>query len=285
MFKSYTFSAPAPGRRVLILGAVHGNEIAGTLAQERIIRQIKQGELRLKSGSVTFIPTVNEAARQRDVRFIDANLNRIVRYHPQPYSNEEKIANSLIRMLDSCDIMLDLHSTHCEGDVEFAFIDHPTAANLELLSLIPVKTALAGWPQIYAGNPDISNFSTEEYAYTHGKTGITVECGYHKSPQAIEVACRSILNVLACYGIIDAARPAPKQPSLISLDSFIVKRSPGRLSRPYKHLDAVKRGEILAVCNNGEQIAAPFDGYIIMPAPQAAVGSEWFYLGHKKKKG
>ncbi len=281
MFKSYTFTAPKSGQNILILGAVHGNEIAGTLAQKHIIQQINTGEIKLKSGSVTFIPVVNEAAQKQDVRFIDVNLNRVVCHHDMPQNNEEKIANVLIKAIDACDIMLDLHSTHCPQDVEFAFIDYPTPQNKELLSLIPVKTVLSGWPAIYANNPDIANFSTEEYAHTHNKCGITVECGYHKAPQAVSVATQSILNVLTHHGVIEGDLPVPLMPHLITLDSYIVKQSTGHFVRDFQHLDTVKTGETIALYDTGKTLSAPFDGYIIMPNPTADIGAEWFYFGRE----
>lgn len=75
MIKSHTFSSNIPGHKVLILGAVHGDEIAGTIAQQEIISEIKQNKLSLKSGEVTFIPTVNEAAQKADTRSLSPFLS------------------------------------------------------------------------------------------------------------------------------------------------------------------------------------------------------------------
>ncbi|MFO0387775.1 MAG: succinylglutamate desuccinylase/aspartoacylase family protein, partial [bacterium] len=52
----------APGPRVLILGAVHGNEICGTRAIERVLREIDDGSLKIERGSVTFVPVTNPLA-------------------------------------------------------------------------------------------------------------------------------------------------------------------------------------------------------------------------------
>lgn len=279
MFKSYTFTGQTPGKHILILGAVHGNETAGTLAQQRIIRQIEQGQLRIISGSVTFVPIVNEAAYNKNCRYIDTNLNRVIKFHQTPQNNEERIANELIKLIDNCDIMLDLHSTHCPQDKEFAFIDYPTENNRRLSALIPVQTTLSGWPQIYINHPEITNFCTEEYAHQKGKMGITVECGYHKSPHAAEVASQSILNLLSYFGCIKKEPIKLRQPQTIALNSFITKQQEGRLSRNYQHLDKISTGETIAVYSDGKTVKAPFDGYIIMPNPEAAIGAEWFYFG------
>lgn len=278
MFKVYRFNGIEKGANILFLGAVHGNEIAGTVAQKEIINQIEQGKIKLKKGNVTFVPCVNVEAQKKDVRFIDVNLNRVVRYHNNPKNNEEKIANKLVREIDKCDVLLDLHSTHCSEDVEFAFIDYPKDENLDLLSVLPVKKALAGWPEIYKNNSNIDDFCTERYAFDKGKVGITIECGYHKSKKSVEVAKRAILNVLAFYGCIDDV--VQKELSqIINLDRYVIKKNKGRMLRDYKHMSSVIKDEVLAVYDNGEKIKAPFDGYIIMPNHDALIGSEWFYLG------
>ena len=278
MFRRYVFDSDVVGKNILILGGVHGNEVAGGIAQRQIIEQIEKGELCLKSGKVTFIPCVNEKAYEADTRFVDINLNRVVCFHQNPQNNEEKIANELIKEIDNCDIMLDLHSTHCEGDQEFAFIDYPVAENVELLSLMPVENALAGWPEIY---DDVDNFCSEKYAHAHGKVGITVECGYHKGKKSIDVAKKSILNVLAHYGVVDGIEPEFSEPNLINLERFVIKKTGGLMNRNYHHLSEVKKGEVLATYDNGEQVVCEFDGFIIIPNHEAEIGTEWFYLGRK----
>ena len=283
MFKKYCFATEIKGLNILVLGGVHGNEVAGTLAQRDIISQIEKGELKLKSGSVTFIPVVNEKAQKNDVRFVDVNLNRVVCFHENPMNNEEMIANELIKEIDECDIMLDLHSTHCEGDVEFAFIDYPNEKNRELLSLVPVENALAGWPEIYDNNAEIDNFCTEKYAYSNNKAGLTVECGYHKSKRSVEVAKKSILNVLAHYNVVELNKYEVGRPNTIRLASFVIKKTEGQLSQNYQHLSRITKGEVLACYDNGENIVAEFDGYMIIPNHNADIGSEWFYLGYDEE--
>ena len=48
MFNVYRFNGIEKGANILFLGAVHGNEIAGTVAQKEIINQIDQGKIKLK---------------------------------------------------------------------------------------------------------------------------------------------------------------------------------------------------------------------------------------------
>ena len=279
MFKSYTFQSNNCGKHILILGAVHGNEVAGVIAQNKIIQRIQSGEICLKSGSVTFIPIVNEKAYHQDTRFVDENLNRVIKFHEHPQKHEEFIANQLIKEIEKADILLDLHSTHAQNDKPFAFIDHPSNENLEFLKIIPVESALAGWPEIYKSNTQIENNCTVEYAFLNNISALTVECGYHKANEAIDIAMHSILNTLLYFDVIDGEKPVEFNKKIIHLDSFIIKEKDGILSKDFNHLDPILSGDILAQYSPFETLTAPFDGFIIMPNKEASIGSEWFYIG------
>ena len=279
MFKAYSFESNLKGPHILILGAVHGNEIAGTIAGQKLIDLFETEKLTLKKGKLTIIPVVNELAQKMDTRFVDENLNRVIKFHQNPSSHEQKIANQLISYIDTADILLDLHSTHCEEDDAFAFIDYPTHENLDFLNFVPVQTALAGWPEIYKQNTDIDNFSTEEYAHQKGVSALTVECGYHKAEKAIQLAEKTILNTLNHFGVIEGNTPSPCNKKIITLSSFIIKEKEGSLQKNFKHLDKITKNEIIAIYNTGEKLTSPFDGVIIMPNHGAGLGAEWYYLG------
>ena len=50
MFKSIVFKHETEGKNILILGAVHGNETAGTKAQYEIIKELQEKKHTLQSG-------------------------------------------------------------------------------------------------------------------------------------------------------------------------------------------------------------------------------------------
>ncbi len=51
------------------------------------------------------------------------------------------------------------------------------------------------------------------------------------------------------------------------------------LAKPWKHLDYVSKGEVMAFLGNERTLTAPDDGYIILPKGHAKPGDEWFYFG------
>ena len=70
-FQSVSFSGLEPGTRLIVLGAVHGNETCGTQAIRRVIAEIESGQLNIVAGSVTFVPVTNPLAYARNQRMGD----------------------------------------------------------------------------------------------------------------------------------------------------------------------------------------------------------------------
>ena len=74
--KSVCYTGIASGPRVIITGAVHGNETCGTIAIGRVIDDLEQQRLTIVSGAVTFVPITNPLAYAKRDRAGDRNLNR-----------------------------------------------------------------------------------------------------------------------------------------------------------------------------------------------------------------
>jgi len=283
MITKYEFRGEKDGISLLILAAVHGNETAGTQACFRIIDEFNRGGLRLTGGHLTLVPVCNPEAYRKDVRCIDENLNRVIKMHDNPQSYEQRLANEICPLIRSHRFTLDLHSTHCVGDVPFAFCDYPDDYNRKVIEALPVDYVLEGWPEIYGRQAQIQDFSTEQCAHVYGNTATTLECGYHKEPKAAELAYRAIIGALAAFDMVDLSKPAAHEKTYIQMKSFVLKTGEGKLCRNYKHLDPLVKGEKIAVYDSGEFLYAPEDGFILLPNLQAPVNTEWYYLGTAKK--
>lgn len=158
MITKYEFRGEKDGISLLILAAVHGNETAGTQACFRIIDEFNRGALRLTGGHLTLVPVCNPEAYRKDVRSIDENLNRVIKMHDNPQSYEQRLANEICPLIRSHRFTLDLHSTHCVGDVPFAFCDYPDDYNRKVIEALPVDYVLEGWPEIYGRQAQIQDF-------------------------------------------------------------------------------------------------------------------------------
>ena len=283
MLKKYTFKSEKPGYNILFLGAVHGNEPAGTNAMFKVLEKFATKALTPLKGSVSFIPVCNPKAFDANVRQIDENLNRVVKYHATPQTYEQQVANELVEHIKEADIIIDLHSTHCAEDQAFIFSDYPDPLADKIASSLNIKYIVEGWPEIYANNEFIQDFSTGFCAHEHNKTCLTIECGYHFSDQAIQTAYYTILSTLLCLGFVSGYPSAPICQEHIVMDNFIIKTKEGKLANNYKHLDPIKQGEIIATNDDGTSIISPQDGFILLPNHKAELNSECFYFGHKKK--
>lgn len=65
-----------PGPKLIVLGAVHGNETCGTEAIQRARQEIERGVFRIECGTLTMLPIANPLAYQLKRRHGDRNLNR-----------------------------------------------------------------------------------------------------------------------------------------------------------------------------------------------------------------
>ena len=279
MLEVFEFKTINPGKSILITGAVHGNEVCGAIASRNIIAKIESGELKLKSGSVAFIPVSNPEANRINERFFEVNLNRVIKKTENPKLYEEKIANILTDYMASNDYQLDLHSMH-ENGKPFVFQDNQEEA--EFARILGLEYVFVGWPNVYKDSETVKDYSTQSYAHSIGKINCTVECGSHTDPKAVEVAEKCILRALAYLDIIDYKDTLPSKQTFIDMKKVYFKKSEGKLAKNYVELDEIKKGDVVATYDNGEKIIADNNYLIIFPNKNAKIGDEWFYFGIKK---
>ena len=199
----YHFTGAAPGPHLLVLGAIHGNEVCGTAALARLKLELDLGLITLACGQLTIVPVCNPAAYLAGKRFIDANLNRIVKHWDDPHYPEQHYANQVTALIEAADIVLDLHS-YSAGTIPYVFLDYPTPENTGFARALGLHHFLTGWPELYQAAPNLSEGDTIQYAHEAGKRGVLVECGAHDDPASLAVASIVLANALAYCGMTDA---------------------------------------------------------------------------------
>ena len=296
--------------RLIVTGAVHGNEVAGTKGIRRVLHEIDSGDIEIVRGSVTFVPVCNPLAYNHVRRMGDRNLNR--RLQPKdpedttPQDNEDRIAGVLCGWLAEHDVLLDLHSFRSPGEPfvmrgpddnrdtlePFAH----AAAEARLAAHVGVRRVVEGWMPAYAEgvarrrargqtpgavHEDPSyGVGTTEYMRSVGGYGVTLECGQHDDPAAPDVAYFAIRQTLALLGLADIALapPPPAFESLV-LAEVIDRHAEGdRFVKPWTSFDPLAEGELIALRADGSELRAPRAGYIVFPDVSAQPGHEWFYL-------
>ncbi len=304
-FKSINFTGQGQGPRLIVTGAVHGNETCGTQAILRLLRELDEGSLRIRSGSVTFVPIVNPLAYARGERAGDRNLNRNLFPKDAPQDFEDRIANWLCPLLASHDVLLDLHSFNAasqpfvmvgprnnEGPLEPFRHEEKERA---LARRLGVKRFVDGWLRTYGagvqrrlrGSSELETvlrygMGTTEYMRSTGGYALTLECGQHADPQAPEVAYRAIRNTLAFLGLVAEAAPPPADPATVEALSMAVVHdklhADDRFSRNWSSFDRVAQGEEIGRRADGTPVLAEYDALILFPDSGAAANSEWYYL-------
>ena len=284
MIESHTFHALEKGPRLTILGSVHGNEICGPIAIREMMTQIAKGVIRLKKGSVTFIPCCNPRAAELDRRFVEHNLNRCFGPKPQPQFYEDHLMNVLHPYLERTDFLLDIHS-YTAGGPAFAICAADTREKGEedFIASFGVDYMLYGWGQAYAksgvAHDPILSVGTTEYSRRFGTIAATLECGQHRDPACVPVARRAIEGALVHCGLVngdDGQLPSLMKKSRVDFVQF--KQRDGHFVRPLKHLETVEANELLARYDDGEELRVAFAGRIIMPKDDTPIGAEWYYL-------
>ncbi len=114
MIQKKEYHSGNPGKTLLVFGAIHGDEICGPKAIAEVMNEIDSGKIVLKSGKIIFVPVCNPEAFKQNKRFVDVNLNRVFKKHPNPTKYEEKLANILCDFMGDADILLDIHSISSE---------------------------------------------------------------------------------------------------------------------------------------------------------------------------
>ena len=71
MLDKYIYDSRIPGPKLLLLGAIHGNETAGTKAIRKLMSALDNNEINLKSGSLVLLPVCNPLAYEHGVRFME----------------------------------------------------------------------------------------------------------------------------------------------------------------------------------------------------------------------
>jgi hypothetical protein len=306
MLRAHHFAGLAPGPRLIVLGAVHGNEVCGTRAIERVLAELEAGQWQVQRGAVSLVPIANPLAYANGTRNGERNLNRRLLPTDAPQAYEDHLANRLCPWLAAHDVLLDLHSFRGPGE---PFVLRGPADNdgpLEPFAHAAAEGRLAehqgptriveGWMTVYAegaarrrarglrDDADVRyGIGTTEYMRSRGGYAVTLECGQHEDPAAPTVAYRAIRQTVALLGLaaLPDFEPTPPARTFERLRLATVvdrEHARDRFVRPWASFDALRAGDAVAERADGSLWRAPRDGRIVFPDGSARPGHEWFYF-------
>lgn len=273
-------SAELPRPHVAVLGAIHGNEPCGIRAIERLRAELAAGQLEVRGGTLYLIHGNPPATEQR-ARYTGGgtDLNRLFDYRfvtelpREHWVYEHHRALALRPVLESVDVLLDLHSTTAPSPA-FA-IASPVQASRALADALLLGYVTEGWegPGLLGDRVVLAPLSRR------GLPGVSVECGQHEDPEAASIAYQCIRRALGYLGIVaGGATQKSGKATRLQLRAAIKRPSPGfKFDRPLASMQKLAAGDIIG-SDQDVTISARRECYVIMPNDNVAVGEDMLYI-------
>ncbi|MEM0992325.1 MAG: succinylglutamate desuccinylase/aspartoacylase family protein [Bacteroidota bacterium] len=291
------------GPLFIVLGAMHGNELAGVKAVQQVLKMLEleadQNPDFIFSGQ--FIGLCgNVQAVVAGQRFLEKDLNRqwtvshvdYVKAQPKNAlrAEDKELRELLDTILSEVQryqpeqlIILDLHTTSADGGIFSIVTDELSSLQIAVQLHAPVITGmlqgLRGTTLHYFTN-HLFNIPT---------TGLAFESGQHDDPDSVSRAISAIINCMRSIGcvhafvvedrhdeiLIEYSRPLPKVTELRYVHR-ISEKDEFQMQPGYVNFQKVTAGELLAHDKTGA-IRAPFDSFVLMPLYQSQ-GENGFFL-------
>lgn len=299
------------GPRLLVLGAVHGNETCGAQALQRAVHWLDQAQDTLTCGTLTIIPITNTKAYALGTREGDRNLNRRLVRNSAPVNHEDRVAQVLLDLMAQHDVLLDLHSFRSQSEA-FVMLGPRNNANTlesfcheheesELAQALGPTRMVEGWMGAYRHYCDLmqaqgidgvdpdAGVGTTEAMRRLGGYGLTLECGNHHDPQAVEVAWAAFWRTLAHLGMLSAPVVPPAWSNrvfdVLKLHDVLVRtHEHDRLVRTWGAFESYESGTPLVIRHDGVEVRTQTDGRIVFPSSEVEIGEEWFYLAQPSNR-
>jgi len=173
---------------VAVVAAIHGDEPCGVRAIERLL-----DENPAVQGSAKLI-VANELALEREVRYVEEDMNRAFPGAPEADTHEARLAYRLGEELEGCRVLA-LHSTQSTAE-PFAVVDGVHDFARAIVPHLPVAALV-----------DSANF-VEGRIFASAPKCVEVECGYQGSEGAAENAYSLTRAFLTAFDVL----PGDTQP-------------------------------------------------------------------------
>ncbi|NGM69395.1 succinylglutamate desuccinylase [Natronolimnobius sp. AArcel1] len=164
-----------------VVAGIHGDEPCGVRAVKRLLDERPTVERPVK------LVIANEKALERQVRFVDEDLNRAFPGDPTAQTHEGELAHRLVEELEGCHTF-SMHSTQSHAE-PFAIVNGVSQTAKRIVPQLPVAAMV-----------ETSDFA-EGRLFTEINT-IEVECGLQGSETAAQNADRLTRAFLTAVGAL-----------------------------------------------------------------------------------
>lgn len=282
-----------PGPTLLVFGGLHGNEPAGPLAADRVLRRLEADAVPL-NGEVVAVAG-NLAALAANRRYLEQDLNRcwlpdaitsLRAADPVADRPEQAELRELLTTLDGVVAsargqvtVLDLHTT--SGDSPPFSLMSDTLRNRRIALALPGPVIL--------GLEETIDGTLIEHMTERGHCAVVVEAGRHDDPRAVDLLEAVIWITLGSTGVLDevpdeavwrrryreACRGVPRVVEI--RHRHPIRPGDGFRMKPgYRGFQRIAECEVLARDDAGD-VTAPTAGLLLMPRYQD-LGDDGFFL-------
>jgi hypothetical protein len=269
-----------PGPHVALLSLMHGNELAGAIVLDRLLRTgLSPTQGKLSFGFLNLLAFDRfDPLRPTASRFLDEDMNRVwdeaILNGPR-HSIELDRAREIRSFVDTVDVLLDLHS--------MLWPSEPL-----ILSGVPAKgRALAkaiGTPSLVVADHghvngrrliDYPRFANPETPYA----GCLVEAGQHWEQGTVDTIAASVAGLLRHLDLVapDAPLPPaapPVPPRVVTVTTAVTAMTSGfAFVRTFHGGDIIPRRDTLIAMDGDTEIRTPHDDcLLVMPSLRPSRG-------------
>ncbi len=270
-----TFGSGKPGPHVALVALLHGNEIAGAVVLDGLLRRGMRpacGTLTLGFANLAAFARWDQAQPTAS-RFLDEDMNRLwkpaVLDGPRRSSELDR-ARDMRPLIDTVDVLLDLHSMLWPSDP--LILSGPTARGLALASALGVPGL------VVADSGHVTGPRLIDYARFTGEGGAStaclVEAGQHWQPDTVAVTQACVDALLRETGLAEAPPPLPSPVRRAEVTTTVTAVTSGfTFLQPFRGGDVVPRRNTLIALDGTTEIRTPHDDcLLVMPSLRPSRG-------------
>ncbi|CAG2132252.1 hypothetical protein LMG31506_00992 [Cupriavidus yeoncheonensis] len=273
----FTFDSGVPGPHVMINALTHGNEVCGAITVKGLLDAgvtPRRGRMTLAFANVDAYQRF-DPARPDASRFVDQDFNRVwtaaVLDDAGRDSSELRRARAMRPVIDTVDLLLDLHSMHEKS--------HPLIVSGPLDKGIALARQLGAPADVIVDEGHPEGRRMRDYADfgdpASARNALLIECGQHWEAAAVTVARDSAARFLIHAGVIDAQdtpagwlQPLPAAQRVVRVTEPVVASSMDfRFAGPYTGLETFARAGTVIGWREGEPVVTPYPNCVlVMPS-------------------
>ncbi|MBB2155924.1 peptidase M14 [Gluconacetobacter diazotrophicus] len=265
-----------PGPHVVLTSLIHGNEYAGAVVLDRLLRE----DIRPARGRLSLVFANPQAFARFDPdnpvasRFVEEDMNRLwcrqVLSGPRR-SVELDRARAILPVIESADILMDLHSMLWPGTPLIL------AGRMESGRRL---AAMIGDPRLivsdhgHQSGPRLIDFERFS-APGSPAAACLLEAGAHWNKDTVEATDHAVRALLRHSGLLpaDEAAPLPPPRHMMVTDIVTAQTPRFRFVRPFRGGEVIRRRGTLLAQDGLDEIRTPYpDCMLVMPNLRPGLG-------------